>query len=153
MDFLHRDMGIIHTDIKDTNILFDLTSHGPDYPQDYWIQQLFDHVPVPTGTSFPTFDYVQSKSIFAPVEDPSHLLEHVTGRSAFRGESLRDQLAQIAACLGSFPEHLTGNVVTSEHLFDLGQTCEPSDGKKIDFAHSGVLTSEQLFNPDGALRS
>ncbi|KAI4189959.1 MAG: hypothetical protein LQ346_005019 [Caloplaca aetnensis] len=73
VDFLHQEMRMIHTDIKDTNILFDLNCHDPGFPQDYWIQQLFDHAPVPTGISYPTFDYVQSKSIFAPVEGPSHV--------------------------------------------------------------------------------
>ncbi|KAI4100930.1 MAG: hypothetical protein L6R37_005182 [Teloschistes peruensis] len=72
LDFLHRECGIIHTDIKATVIMLDL--NDPDAKEDQreaCIQSYLEQVPIPTGVEHDTFDYVQSRSIYAPIKDPN----------------------------------------------------------------------------------
>lgn len=60
------------TDIKATVIMLDL--NDPDAKEDQreaCIQSYLEQVPIPTGVEHDTFDYVQSRSIYAPIKDPN----------------------------------------------------------------------------------
>ncbi|KAI4230754.1 MAG: hypothetical protein L6R40_007957 [Gallowayella cf. fulva] len=63
--------GIIHTDIKPSNILLEASTPYPELQRVDWIQHYFDNVPVPTGVSYPDFDHVRSMPIFVPVTEAS----------------------------------------------------------------------------------
>ncbi|KAL8773545.1 MAG: hypothetical protein Q9209_001650 [Squamulea sp. 1 TL-2023] len=71
LDFLHRICGIIHTDIKPSNVLLDLSSPYPEIQEVDWIKFYFDSVSIPTGIAYPNFDHVRTTPIFMPVTDAS----------------------------------------------------------------------------------
>lgn len=89
----HSSSAYFRKDIKPANVLLELTHLDPEHQQDFWIQHLFDCIPVPTGISYPTFDYVQSRSIYAPVGDPSmvkiQLADFGTGKTRLDANSNR----------------------------------------------------------------
>lgn len=63
-------MLILPADIKATNIMLDL--NDPDAKEDQreaCIHSYLEQVPIPTGVEHDTFDYVQSRSIYAPIKD------------------------------------------------------------------------------------
>ncbi|KAI4252120.1 MAG: hypothetical protein LQ352_004461 [Teloschistes flavicans] len=69
MDYLHRTCGIIHTDIKPSNILLELGTS--DDERERCIEIYFRIVPIPTGIAHDTFDYVESKSLYVPMKNAS----------------------------------------------------------------------------------
>ncbi|KAL8635788.1 MAG: hypothetical protein Q9228_006757 [Teloschistes exilis] len=51
-----------------------LDLNDPDAKEDQreaCIQSYLEQVPIPTGVEHDTFDYVQSRSIYAPIKDPN----------------------------------------------------------------------------------
>ncbi|KAL8723410.1 MAG: hypothetical protein Q9181_007290 [Wetmoreana brouardii] len=177
LDFLHRTGGIIHTDIKPSNILFDLSSSGRDDEREQHIQLYLRLVPMPTGIAYPTFDYVETKTLYAPISDASmvniqladlgsacwkgkHLQEWIqpellrapevifelpwstavdiwnlgvvifelmTARTLFRGETVKDHLAQMAAFVGPFPQEFMSKALNRELYLDADGTSTTLD--------------------------
>ncbi|KAL8686214.1 MAG: hypothetical protein Q9218_007264 [Villophora microphyllina] len=61
LDFLHH--------IKPMNILLDLKYADMEEDQrEYAVRVLFKHLPVATGIAYPTFDYVESREIYMPIQ-------------------------------------------------------------------------------------
>ncbi|KAG6179775.1 hypothetical protein E4U36_005350 [Claviceps purpurea] len=152
LDFLHRECGIIHTDLKGTNVLFELET-----PEDT-ISEYLESVPPRTsegqnGAIVPLQEVVKmplvsgTNSLHVRIIDFG--VEFVHGYVMFRNEPEEgdtwtpedDHLAKIVEILGPIPSSLLKQGRRTAEFFD-------EQGKFLRIPNLGPTSLERLLNGD-----